>query len=228
MKLSVIIPVYNERRTIEIVLQKVRGVPVCDEKEIIVVDGNSTDGTKEILERHGKEPGTVVLYQDAPLGRGHALKLGLKRATGDVVIFQDADLELDPADYPQLLEPILANHADVVFGSRFLQGRPKMGFLQYWGNRTINAAVNLLYGTRLTDVETCYQVFRRELIQDMELVYNDFAFTVELTVKLIKAGHAITEIPITYIPRGKSEGKKIYWMDGFLSLWALLKYRFLR
>jgi glycosyltransferase involved in cell wall biosynthesis len=226
VRLSVIIPVYNERRTIETVLRKVRDVPV--DKEIVVVDGNSIDGTREILERCREEFGLVLLQQSAPLGRGHALKEGLRRATGDVVIFQDADLELDPADYPNLLEPIASGRADVVFGSRFLRARPRMGFLQYWGNRAINSGVNLLYRTRLTDVETCYQVFRRELIQDFQLLNNDFAFTVELTVKLIKAGHAITEIPIVYIPRGRAEGKKIYWADGFLSLWTLIKYRFVR
>ena len=224
MKISVIIPVYNERRTIETVLQKVRAVPV--EKEIIVVDGNSVDGTREILEAHRADPDTIILSQSAPLGRGHALKEGLARAGGDVVIFQDADLELDPADYPDLLRPIESGRADVVFGSRFLRGRPRMSFLQYWGNRVINFAVNLFFGTRLTDVETCYQVFRRNLIKDFNLVNNDFAFTVELTVKLIKAGHAITEIPIVYTPRSRADGKKIYWADGFLSLWTLIKYRF--
>jgi glycosyltransferase involved in cell wall biosynthesis len=229
MKLSVIIPVYNERRTIEAVLQKVREVPMPGvTKEIIVVDGNSVDGTRDILEKHRDDPDTTIVFEPEPRGRGSALKEGLKRATGDVVIFQDADLELDPADYPALLEPLARGQAEVVFGSRFLPGRPRMGFYQYWGNRMINAAVNLLYGTRLTDVETCYQVFRRELIQNFDLVNNDFAFTVELTVKLIKAGHTIQEIPIAYIPRGRAEGKKIYWMDGVLSLWTLVKYRFLR
>ncbi|MBN1867305.1 glycosyltransferase family 2 protein [Candidatus Sumerlaeota bacterium] len=221
-------PVYNEHRTIEAVIRKVRDVPLPVEREILVVDGNSIDGTREILERHASEPDLTVHFESGPQGRGHALKEGLRLATGDVAIFQDADLELDPADYPVLLEPILSNHANVVFGSRFLAGRPRMGFLQYWGNRVINFSVNLLYGTSLTDVETCYQVFRREAIQDFTLVNNDFAFTVELTVKLIKAGHPIREIPIAYIPRGRAEGKKIYWADGFLSLWTLVKYRFVR
>jgi len=226
MKLSVIIPVYNEVRTIEALLEKVRAVDAGMEKEIIVVDGNSIDGTRQVLDRLREEYGLLLLSQSAPLGRGHALKEGLARATGDIVIFQDADLELDPAEYPQLLEPIASGSAQVVFGSRFLAGKPTMGFLQYWGNRVINIAVNLLYGVRLTDVETCYQVFRREVIQNFELENNDFAFTVELTVKIIKAGHVITEIPITYIPRGRAAGKKIYWADGFLSLWTLIKYRF--
>lgn len=208
MKLSIIIPVYNERRTIEALLAKVQGVEIAAEKEIIIVDGNSVDGTKEILENYRDSPGIFIYSQSAPLGRGHALKEGLKYATGDVVIFQDADLELDPSDYPQLLQPLIENQADVVFGSRFLRGDPNMGFFQYWGNRVINFWVNLLYGTRLTDVETCYQVFRRELIQDFNLINNDFAFTVELTVKLIRAKHKITEIPIIYIPRGAPRAKR--------------------
>jgi glycosyltransferase involved in cell wall biosynthesis len=226
VKLSVIVPVYNERRTIGVILEKVRAVPVDIEKEIVVVDGASFDGTREILEQEAKKPDTRVIYEPARRGRGRALKEGLAAATGDLVIFQDADLELDPSDYPAMLAPLAAGECDVVFGSRFLNGRPAMTFLQYWGNRVINLGVNLLYGTRLTDVETCYQVFRREAVADMMLENNDFAFTVELTVKLIKKRYKIQEIPIQYVPRGRMEGKKIYWGDGVASLWTLVKYRF--
>ncbi len=225
MKLSVIVPVYNEKRTIELIMDKVRAVPI--EKEIIIVDGNSIDGTKELLEKQKIMPDTKVIYENVRKGRGHALKEGLKIASGDIIIFQDADLELDPADYPDLIKPIDEGKAKVVFGSRFLNAKPKMGFFQYWGNMVINQAVNLLYGTKLTDVETCYQVFRRETIKDITVYNNEFAFTVELTVKLIKAKNKILEIPITYIPRGKAEGKKIYWKDGFVSLYTLIKYRFI-
>lgn len=224
MKLSVIVPVYNERRTIGLILEKVRAVPV--NKEIIVVDGASFDGTRELLEAEAERPDTKVIFEPERRGRGKALKEGLAAASGDTVIFQDADLELDPADYPALLAPLEAGECDVVFGSRFLGGRPTMTFLQYWGNRAINMSVNTLYGTRLTDVETCYQVFRREAIAGMDLQNNDFAFTVELAVKLIKRGYRIREIPIQYVPRGRLEGKKIYWGDGFVSLWTLVKYRF--
>ena len=224
MLLSVIVPVYNERRTIGLILEKVRAVPV--EKEIVIVDGASVDGTRGILREEEKKERTQVVYEETRSGRGNALKLGLARARGDIVIFQDADLELDPADYPMLLAPILRGDCDVVFGSRFLKSKPAMGFFQYLGNRVITEAVNLLYRARLTDVETCYQVFRRRALDGMKIDNNDFAFTVELAVKLLKRGHKIEEIPISYFPRGRAEGKKIYWGDGFASLWTLVKYRF--
>lgn len=224
MKLSVIVPVYNEKRTIVVLLDKVRRSPV--EKEIIVVDGDSEDGTKEILKEQKKYNNTTVIFQKKRNGRGGALKEGIKVATGDIVIFQDADLELDPDDYPNLIKPVEEGKADVVFGSRFLQGKPEMRFPQYLGNYVLNLMVNLLYNQKLTDVETCYQVFKRELIKDIEIKNNDFAFTVELTIKLIKAGYKILEIPISYIPRGRSEGKKIYWKDGFISIWTIIKYKF--
>lgn len=225
MLISVIVPVYNERRTIQLILEKVRAVHI--EKEIIVVDGCSEDGTRELLQEEENQPDTRVIYEEHRSGRGNALKLGIAAASGDIVIFQDADLELDPADYPLLIEPLVNGDCDVVFGSRFLRGKPAMGFLQYLGNRVITESVNLLYNTRLTDVETCYQVFRRESILDMSIDNNDFAFTVELCVKLVKRRLRIKEIPIQYFPRGRAEGKKIYWADGFVSLWTLFKYRFM-
>jgi glycosyltransferase involved in cell wall biosynthesis len=225
MLLSVIVPVYNEHRTIRLILKKVRDVDI--EKEIIVVDGCSEDGTRELLAEEEGRSDTRVIYEQSRSGRGNALKLGIAHAKGDIVIFQDADLELDPADYPMLIEPLMRDHCDVVFGSRFLREKPAMGFLQYIGNRVITTSVNLLYNTRLTDVETCYQVFRRESILDMKIDNNDFAFTVELCVKLIKRKLRIKEIPIQYFPRGRAEGKKIYWADGFVSLWTLFKYRFM-
>ena len=227
MKLSVIVPVYNERRTIELILDKVRAAPIGMEKEIIVVDGQSIDGTRELLAaQEAAHPGTRVIYQERRNGRGGALKEGIAAATGGVVIFQDADLELDPADYPALLGPIVSGEAQVVFGSRFLEGRPIMTPLQYFGNRVVTEAVNFLYDCRLTDVETCYQVFPREVLKAMTIASNEMAFTVELTVKILKAGYKIKEIPIRYIPRGRAEGKKVRWADGFASLYTLIKYRF--
>ncbi|MEO8376566.1 MAG: glycosyltransferase family 2 protein [Candidatus Sumerlaeota bacterium] len=226
--LSVIVPVYNERRTIDLLLEKVRAIDI--EKEIIVVDGASEDGTVEILREQRRTPGTRVIFQKERRGRGNALKVGIRAARGKYIIFQDADLELDPNDYPALLKPILDGKADVVFGSRLLRGKPNMGFLQYWGNKVINWSVNILYarelrGAWLTDVETCYQVFKRDAFRHFEIRNNHFAFTVELTVRLILAGFRIAEIPISYFPRGKAEGKKIYWGDGVASLWTLLRIR---
>ncbi|MCC6546374.1 glycosyltransferase family 2 protein [Candidatus Sumerlaeota bacterium] len=226
--LSVIVPVYNERRTIDLLLEKVRAVPI--DKEIIVVDGASEDGTVDILRKQMKVAGTRVILQKERRGRGNALKVGIRAARGKYIIFQDADLELDPNDYPALLEPLLQGKADVVFGSRLLRGKPNMTFLQYWGNKVINWSVNILYapelkGAWLTDVETCYQVFKRDAFRHFTIGNNHFAFTVELTVRLILAGYRIAEIPISYFPRGKAEGKKIYWGDGIASLWTLLRIR---
>lgn len=228
--LSVIVPVYNERRTVDALLEKVRAVPI--DKEIIVVDGASEDGTVEILREQSRIPGTRVILQKRRRGRGNALKVGIRAARGRLVIFQDADLELDPNDYPALLAPLLQDKADVVFGSRFLREKPRMGFLQYWGNKVINWSVNILYRrelgrTWLTDVETCYQVFKRDAFDNFRIENNHFAFTVELTVRLVLAGCRIREIPISYFPRGKAEGKKIYWGDGVASLWTLFKIRVL-
>lgn len=225
MKLSVIVPVYNEKNTVRQILEKVRRVAI--EKEIIVVDGNSTDGTKDILRAEVNHPDTKVIFEDKPSGRGAALKLGMLHATGDIFIFQDGDLELDPADYPALIAPIESQAAKVVFGSRFLgKSTGYMNSLQLFGNKFLTWLVNLLYGSNLTDVETCYQVFRSEAVKDLEIKSNDFNFTVELAVKLIRKGYQITEIPITYTPRSKEEGKKVRWKDGFTSLYTLIKYRF--
>ncbi|MEI7633770.1 MAG: glycosyltransferase family 2 protein [bacterium] len=224
MMLSVIIPVYNEVSTLSAVLGAVRRVPV--EKEIIVVDGHSTDGTRDILLREEERGGLRVIYQTARNGRGGALRAGLAVARGDVVVFQDADLELDPACLPQLLEPIARGETEVVFGSRFLRGRPRMTFPQYWGNRAVNMTMNLLWGTRLTDVETCYQMFRRRAIDGIAFDRNDMSFTIELALKLARAGRRIIEAPIDYAPRGRGEGKKLYWFDGIVSLWVLIKYKF--
>jgi glycosyltransferase involved in cell wall biosynthesis len=198
------------------------------EKEIVIVDGDSLDGTRDILREQESRADTKVIYQHARNGRGGALKEGINAATGDVILFQDADLELDPADYPALLAPIAEGSADVVFGSRFLNGPPKMGLLQRIGNQTLTGLVNLLFGTRLTDVETCYQVFRRETVQGLRTHNNHFAYTVELTCRLIQRGHTIREIPITYFPRGRAEGKKVRWADGFASLWTILRCRLTR
>ncbi len=224
IKLSVIIPVYNEVATLATVLDAVRRVPI--EKEIIVVDGNSTDGTREVLEKEAQKGDIVPVFQSQRNGRGGALQEGIKLARGEVIVFQDADLELDPACFPELLAPIAAGESDVVFGSRFLAHKPSMTFLQYWGNRLVNAVLNLLYGTHITDVETCYQMFRRDVVEGIAFDRKDMSFTVELAVKMIRRGLRIKEVPVTYVPRSKAEGKKLYWADGLISLWVLFRYRF--
>lgn len=221
--LSVIIPVLNEAGTISVVLNAVRAVPI--DMEIIVVDGNSTDGTREILQEEERAGDLKVVYQNQRNGRGGALQDGMLIATGDIIVFQDADLELDPACFPDLIAPILADDADVVLGSRFLMGKPTMTPLQYLGNRVVTEVTNLLWLTRLTDVETCYQVFRRETINGMEFDRKDMSFTVELTLRLIRSGKRIREVAVGYTPRSHDEGKKLYWGDGFLSLWVLVRYR---
>lgn len=224
MLLSIIIPVYNERATVGEVIDRVRRLGI--DKEIIVVDGHSTDGTAELLREKEREyPELSVIYQEGRLGRGNALRAGMERATGDVVVFQDADLELDPAELPSLLEPIRQGKADVVFGSRFLKNRPNMTFLQYWGNRVINMTLGLLYGVRLTDVETCYQMFRRELVAGQTFQCQHFTFTVELALRFIQLGYRILEMPVSYYPRTVEEGKKLYWKDGFESLWVIVRSR---
>lgn len=224
-KLSVIIPVLNEAGTIRTVLNAVREVPV--EKEIIVVDGNSTDGTREILEDEEVRGDLKILYQTQRNGRGGALQDGMKVATGDIIVFQDADLELDPGCFPDLMAPILQKEAEVVLGSRFLNGKPRMTPLQYIGNRVVTECTNLLWFTRLTDVETCYQMFRRETISGMKFDRKDMSFTVELTLRLIRSGKRIREVAVDYIPRTHDEGKKLYWGDGFISLYVLFRYRLL-
>ena len=221
--LSVIIPVYNEAATLATVLEAVRAVPV--DKEIIIVDGQSSDGTVEILQREEARGDLRVIYQQVRNGRGGALQEGMASATGEIVVFQDADLELDPSCFPELIRPILEDRADLVLGSRFLEGRPNMTFFQYWGNRVVTGLLNLFWGSRITDAETCYQVFRRSAVAGMIFDRQDMSFTIELLLRLIQAKLRITEVPVDYFPRTALEGKKLYWADGFISLWVLLRYR---
>lgn len=224
MKLSVIIPVYNEQATIKEVLEMVRAVEL--EKEIIVVDDGSTDGTRDILAREAKQGDIKVSYHQVNLGKGAAVRTGLEQATGEVILIQDADLEYDPRDYHELLQPIREGEAEVVYGSRFLGRCKAMAFWNTLANKLLTLLTNLLYGTTLTDIETCYKAFRAEVIKSIPLRSRRFELEPEITSKLLRRGYRIHEVPISYTGRGQEEGKKISWQDGFIALWTLVKYRF--
>ncbi len=226
MKLSVIIPVYNERNTVQEVLRRVRRVDLGEiDKEIIVVDDGSTDGTRDILSME-EDSVTRIVYHRENMGKGTALSTGIKLATGDLVIFQDADLEYDPEDYPRLIAPVLKGKAEVVYGSRFTGERRNMLFWHYLGNRFLSFLTNLLYNTTLSDMETCYKLFKREVIQSIEIKSRRFDVEPEVTAKVLKKRIRIYEVPISYAGRELDEGKKITWRDGIPALWALIKYRF--
>jgi glycosyltransferase involved in cell wall biosynthesis len=224
MKLSVVIPVYNERDTIADVIETVRATPY--EKEILVVDDGSTDGTSEVLRSYAADPVVRVLQQSENRGKGAALRRGFEAATGDVVIVQDADLEYSPDDYPTLLQPIVDGRADVVYGSRFHGGPGRVLYYRHtMGNRLLTFLSNLLTDLNLTDMETCYKVFRREVIQAIALTSDRFGFEPEVTAKLSRIPEiAIYEVPIAYHGRTYAEGKKITWKDGVSAIWSILKF----
>jgi glycosyltransferase involved in cell wall biosynthesis len=224
MRLSVVIPVYNEVGTIEEIVSRVRAVPL--EKEILIVDDGSTDGTRQRLEDIVGRDDVKVLYHERNKGKGAALRTGFAAATGDVVITQDADLEYDPRDYRALLEPILDGRADVVYGSRFLGGPHRVLFFwHYVGNRVLTLLSNALSNLNLTDMETGYKVFRREILSDLPLRSNRFGFEPEFTVKIAKRMLRVYEVPISYSGRTYAEGKKITWRDGVVAIFALLRFR---
>lgn len=228
MKLSVIIPAYNEKNTVLELLRRVEAVPLSLDKEIIVVDDFSTDGTREALGGLGR-PDIKVLFHAKNMGKGSALRTGFSEATGDIVLIQDADLEYDPAEYPGLLAPILDGRADVVYGSRFLGGPHRVLF--FWhsvGNRFLTNLSNMLTNLNLTDMETCYKVFRRDVLRKMTLKSRRFGFEPEVTVKVAKLKCRIYEVPISYSGRDYAEGKKITWKDGLAALWHILRYRFFK
>ena len=225
MKLSVIMPVYNERNTLRAVVERVLAVPL--ELELICVDDGSRDGSREILGNlQSQYPQLRIFLQPRNMGKGAALRRGIAEATGDFVIIQDADLEYDPGDYPALLGPLIQDKADVVYGSRFLGSGPHR-VLYFWhsvGNSVLTLLSNALTNINLSDMETCYKVFRREIIQSIPIEENRFGFEPEITVKIAKRHLRIYEVGISYWGRTYEEGKKITWKDGVRALWCLLKY----
>ena len=222
--LSVVMPVYNERATIEEIITRVLAVPI--RVELIVVDDGSKDGTREILARLAGEKPFKLVLQSANAGKGAALRRGFQEVTGDLVIIQDADLEYSPEEFPQLIELICQGRADVVYGSRFLGRHRVLLFTHYAGNRFLTLVTNALYNTMLSDMETCYKVMRTEVLRSMTLRSDGFGIEPELTAKIFKRRYRVYEVPITYDGRGYEEGKKITWRDGIVALWVLLKYRF--
>jgi len=225
MRLSVVIPVYNEKNTIGEVLRRVRMVDLP--KEVIIVDDCSTDGTREFLQGLAPSDDLTIILQPRNAGKGAALRAGFRRVRGDIVIVQDADLEYDPAEYPVLIQPIVAGKADVVFGSRFLGGPHRV--LLFWhsvGNRILTTLSNMMTDLNLTDMETCYKVFRTDVLGRFELRENRFGFEPEFTAKIARARCRVYEVPISYSGRDYSEGKKISWKDGVAALFFIMKYRF--
>ena len=225
MKLSVVIPVFNEKSTILEILRRVRAAD--PPKEIIVVDDCSTDGTREMLRDLPPSEDLIVVLQPRNMGKGAALRAGFERVRGDIVVVQDADLEYDPSEYPILIQPILAGKADVVYGSRFLGGPHRV--LLFWhsvGNRVLTTLSNMLTDLNLTDMETCYKVFRADVLRKIRMRENRFGFEPEFTAKIARARCRVYEVPISYSGRDYSEGKKIGWKDGVAAIYFILKYRF--
>ncbi len=229
MKLTVVIPCYNELATIEAIVDAV-AASSYEHKEIIIVDDGSVDGTRELLREKIEPRITRVIYHARNQGKGAALRTGFKAATGDIVIVQDADLEYDPNEYSSIIEPILAGKADVVFGSRFMGGRPHR-VLYFWhsvGNGFLTFLSNMFTNLNLTDIETCYKAFRREIIQAIEIEENRFGFEPEITAKVAKMGCRIYEVGISYFGRTYAEGKKIGWRDGVYAILCIIKYNVFR
>jgi glycosyltransferase involved in cell wall biosynthesis len=226
-KLTVVVPVFNERNTLVEILRRMRAVELPDsvEREIIVVDDGSNDGTRDVLNQLGDSTVRVIMHEQNQ-GKGAAVRTAFAHATGEYVLIQDADLEYDPEDWPRLLSPVLRGRARVVYGSRFTGERRNMLFLHWIGNRFLSLVTNVLYNTTLSDMETCYKLIDKSLLDEMNLAADQFDIEPEITAKILKRGVRIYEVPISYAGREFDEGKKITWHDGFAALWTLVKFRF--
>lgn len=226
LSLSVVMPVYNEKDTIKEIVDRTLGVDIV--KELIIVDDGSSDGTRDVLKAFASNPKVRLILHERNKGKGAALRSGFKQITGDVLVIQDADLEYDPEEFREMIAPIQKGKADVVYGSRLTFAKPQRAYM-FWhrvGNKVVTLFAGVLYNTTLTDIETCYKMFKAGLIKDMRLCSNGFEIEPELTAKLLKKKLRIYEVPISYYGRSYEEGKKIHWWHGFGALWTLLKYKF--
>jgi len=224
--ISIVVPVYNEARTVAEVIERLVAIDLPAPREILVVNDGSTDGTREVLDEIMQRPELRIIHAEKNGGKGSAIRIGFAAASGTIVAIQDADLELDPAQLAELTQPILDGRTRVVYGSRFLAGRPDAPWLSIFANQVLTGITNLLFGGRLTDMETCYKVMARDIAQSLNLESNRFDIEPEITAKLLGAGHSILELPIRFEPRSRAQGKKIGWRDGFRAIQVLFKYRF--
>jgi glycosyltransferase involved in cell wall biosynthesis len=224
--ISIVVPVYNEARTVAAVIQRLIAIDLPAPREILVVNDGSTDGTRDVLDQIAQRPELRIIHAEKNGGKGSAIRIGFSQASGTIVAIQDADLELDPAQLADLVKPILDGRTRVVYGSRFLAGRPDAPWLSIFANQVLTGATNVLFGGRLTDMETCYKVMAADVARSLNLESNRFDIEPEITAKLLRAGHSILELPIRFEPRSRAQGKKIGWRDGVRAIQVLLKYRF--